>query len=216
MKIYDLTRRMERKMPLYPGTDEPQFLAAATMEEQGYRETALCFFSHVGTHMDAPAHLLKDGKTMDEIGAERFLGSAFALDVSGAGENGVIPLASLLAAEEEIRRAEFLLLHTGWERYWNDPRYLEGFPVLAEEAAQWLAALPRLKGVGMDTLSPDPVGDTKLLNHRILLGAEKLLIENLTGLGVLSGKELRLAALPLHYAEADGAPARVAAWEEET
>lgn len=215
MKVHDLTRRMEREMPLYPGTDEPQFLAAATMEEQGYRETALCFFSHVGTHMDAPAHLMKDGRTMDEIPAERFLGAAFTLDVSSAGESGKISLAMLLAAEDEIRHAEFLLLYTGWERYWHDSRYCVGFPVLTEEAARWLAALPQLKGVGMDTLSPDPVGDTMLVNHRILLGAEKLLIENLTGLAGLAGRMLRLAALPLHYAKADGAPARVMAWEEE-
>lgn len=214
MKVYDLTHRIESGVSLYPGTEEPQFLAAATVEEQGYRETAICLFSHVGTHMDAPAHLLKDGKTMDELPAEKFLGSAFVLDVSGAGEDGAIPLSALLEEEENIRNAEFLLLYTGWTQKWKSPEYLAGFPVLTEEASRFLAALPGLKGVGMDTLSPDPVGDTKLLNHRILLGAGKLLLENLCGLGELTGRTLRLAALPLHYAEADGAPARVVAWEE--
>ena len=212
MKVYDLTHRVEAGMTLYPGTPAPRLQKAAQLEWDGYRETELMLFSHVGTHMDAPAHLLKEGKTLDLVSPERFLGTAFVLDVSGSEQIAL----SCLTEAEEIRAADFLLLHTGWERYWNDPRYLAGFPVLTEEAARWLAALPRLKGVGMDTLSPEPVGDTKLLNHRILLGAEKLLIENLTGLGALSGKALRFAALPLHYAEADGAPARVAAWEEET
>ena len=63
MKVYDLTHRVEAGMTLYPGTPAPRLQKAAQLEWDGYRETELMLFSHVGTHMDAPAHLLKEGET---------------------------------------------------------------------------------------------------------------------------------------------------------
>lgn len=211
MKVYDLTHPMGAGMTLYPGTPAPNLRKAAVLERDRYRETELTLFSHMGTHMDAPAHLLVAGETLDNIPAERFLGTAFVPDVRGERK---ITRAALCRWEKEIRRAEFLLICTGWAQYWGSEQYPVGFPVLTEDAASWLAALPGLKGIGVDTLSPDAVG-APLAAHGQLLAAGKLIVENLRGLESLCGKHLRFAALPLLYADADGAPVRAVAWEDE-
>ncbi len=89
--------------------------------------------------------------------------------------------------EEALGEAEFLLFCTGWDRYWGQPRYYEGFPCLTAEAAEYVASLG-LKGVGEDSISLDPCDTTDYPNHMILLGAGLVNTENLTGLEALVGK----------------------------
>ena len=215
MTVYDLTYPISSSTPVYPGSESPALSIAATVEQEGYHEMKLSFYSHTGTHMDAPAHIFRGAATLDSFPPEAFAGTAYVLDCSQLGQNGRICVEMLRSAEEEIRRADFLLLHTGWEKYWGSPAYFGVFPVLTAEASLFLSELPRLKGVGVDAVSVDLVGLPFLENHRILLGSGKLLIENLKNLSALVGKRVQFAALPLHYVNSDGAPVRAIAWEHE-
>ena len=215
MKVYDLTYPISSNTPVYPGGESPQYSVAATVEQDGYHETRITLDSHNGTHMDAPAHVLRGAATLDSLPPESFAGSAYILDCSHLGQNGRITEELLRSAEEQIRNAEFLLLYTGWEKYWGTSLYFGAFPVLTDDAALWLAEMRQLKGVGVDTGSVDLVGIPFLTNHRILLGSGKLLLENLRGLGAIAGKRVQFAALPLHYVHSDGAPVRAIAWKHE-
>ena len=58
--------------------------------------------------------------------------------------------------ETEIINSDFLLIHTGWSRYWGSEEYFRKFPVLHEDAARYLTSF-NLKGIGSDTISFDPV-----------------------------------------------------------
>ena len=80
MKMLDLTHCITPEMPVYPGTEPPRLTAACTMEKDGFRETLLEMYSHTGTHMDAPAHMLPKGRTLDDFPAETFAGRGFVLD----------------------------------------------------------------------------------------------------------------------------------------
>ena len=84
MKMLDLTHCITPEMPVYPGTEPPRLTAACTMEKDGFRETLLEMYSHTGTHMDAPAHMLPNGRTLDDFPAETFAGRGFVLDCRGA------------------------------------------------------------------------------------------------------------------------------------
>ena len=64
------------------------------------------------------------------------------------------------------------------------------------------------KGVGLDTVSVDPVGDGALPIHRRLLGGGQVIVENLTNLAAVGRELFTFCALPLHYEQADGAPVR--------
>ena len=58
MRVYDLTHTISEDILVWPGTEQPRLSEGSTFERDGFRETRLELFSHVGTHMDAPAHML--------------------------------------------------------------------------------------------------------------------------------------------------------------
>lgn len=209
MQIIDLTQTIAPQMPVYPGTEPPVFGLGCTLEVDGFREKKLTFFSHTGTHMDAPAHLLADGKTLDQYPVAKFVGPACCLDFS-AFQGGHIEVVDLEPHQEQLAQVEFCLFHTGWSRYWGDPRYFAGFPVLSPAAAQWICRF-ELKGIGFDAISADPVASPELPIHQQLLGEGLVLIENLTNLESLPKQQFLFSCLPLKLADADGSPVRAVA-----
>lgn len=58
MKVIDLTHTISETMPVYPGTEQPRLTPANSYEKDGFKETLLSMYSHTGTHVDPPAHLL--------------------------------------------------------------------------------------------------------------------------------------------------------------
>ncbi len=109
MNVIELTHTIQGDMPVYPGTEQPVLTTACTIRDAGYRETILHMYSHTGTHMDAPAHMIELGRTLDAFPAETFVGPGFVLDCRGLAE---IPLSLLRAHESEIPPSGFpALLH---------------------------------------------------------------------------------------------------------
>lgn len=205
--VLDLTHTLAEGMPAYPGTEPPTLRPANTVAKDGFAEKLLTMYSHTGTHIDAPAHMLAEGATLDRMEAGCFVGPACVLDVTG---QVTIEQAFLESRRDLLDGAEFVLFHTGWSRLWGQEAYFEGFPVLAPEAARWLADRD-LKGVGFDAISVDPVGSLDFPNHMILFREGVLSIENLTGLEPLIGRRFLFSCLPLKIEEADGSPVRAVA-----
>ena len=205
MRVVDLTHVIRREMPVYPGTPLPELAAASTWERDGFHETRLTLYSHIGTHMDAPAHLLPSGATLDTLPPERFVGTALVIPCGGAGP--VLHMDALASLRAAADRADYLLFHTGWDRLWGQAAYFEGYPVPGEDVVDYLLTSGK-KGVGLDAVSVDPVGDGDLPNHRRLLGGGLVILENLTNLAAVGCGLFKLCALPLHYEDADGAPVR--------
>ena len=208
MKIYDLTHTIKNDMPVYPGTEQPRLTTACTIETAGYRETLLHMFSHTGTHMDAPAHMLLEGAPLDSYGADRFTGTAVVIDCRG--ETAItLPLLQ----RYDLTGVDFVLFCTGWDKKWGSPAYYEDFPCLTSDAAAYLAALP-LKGVGEDTISLDPCDSADFPNHITLMRADFVNTENLTGLDALVGRRFTFVTLPLKFENSDGCSCRAIAMEE--
>ena len=175
--LIDMTHTITPEIPVYPGTPVPSLTPACTFTRDGFRETLLTFSSHTGTHMDAPAHLFQDGRTLDQMPMSQFSGRATVLDVSQEGP--VITEEFLRSNYEAIHCADYILFYTGWEDRWGTERFLEdAFPVPDEDAARYLVSRG-LKGVGTDAISIDRMGDSKLPIHHILLKDSILSIENL-------------------------------------
>ncbi len=210
MRIVDLTHLIAPDMPVYPGTQGPTFTPATSYEEYGFRETLLSFYTHTGTHMDAPAHLFAGQPTLDLLPVSHFLGSACVIACGELGEGTRITMAHIDRQRENAERAEFLLFHTGWDRFWGTPRYFGEYPCIDDEVADFILG-SRKKGVGLDTISLDPIADERLTLHRKLLGAGIVLIENLENLHLLGTDLFTLCALPLKHVDADGAPVRAIA-----
>ena len=126
MKIIDLTQLITASMPVYPGTEPPHLTVANTYETDGFRETLLSFFSHTGTHMDAPFHLFGDRTKLNEMPAAQFVGKALVIPCMQYGAGEEIGMEALAPVRQLADEADFLLFHTGWSRYWGEAEYFRG------------------------------------------------------------------------------------------
>ncbi len=205
MRIIDLTHLLEEDMPVFPGTEKPILLPALTMEKDGFREKLLTMFSHTGTHMDAPSHMIPDGKNLDDFEVHHFVGEGIVINCLEVERD--ITLDHL--KKYDLSDADFVLLRTGWDEKWGTESYFTGFPALTEQAADYLASL-HLKGLGVDCISVDLMENDKFTVHKILLKENMVMIENLCNLNKLDGV-FTLQALPLKIKEADGSPIRAIA-----
>lgn len=206
MRIVDFTHIIEPTMPVYPGTEPPHLTAANTYEKDGFRETLLEIYSHTGTHMDAPAHIIPGRPTLDALPTERFVGKALVIDCSCVTEGEILTMAHLAAIREKADRADFLLFRTGWDCFWGREEYFGSYPVIGPDVVEYLIETGK-KGVGLDVISVDAMG-AELPNHRRLLEAGVLIVENLKGLEQAGDGLFTFCSLPLHYGDADGAPIR--------
>ena len=166
--------------------------------------------SHSGTHMDAPSHLLRSGSSLDVLPISQFCGRAVALDVTFLPAGGIITADFLRAQNGALLSADFVLFYTGWEKKWGTGDESGAFPVPDAEAARYLVSCG-LKGVGIDAPSMDPLNDRELKAHRVLLEGGLVILENLCLRKVMGRGPFMLYALPLKFANADGAPIRAIA-----
>ena len=206
MSWIDFSHPITPTMPTFPGTPAPQLSTVATVLANYYRETALHLYSHMGTHIDAPAHIFENGRTLDQFPADHFIGSAVVIPCPA---RPIIDASVLEPYRAAAEAADFLLFATGWERHWSVPAaYITDYPILAPDIALF-AATRHKKGVGIDTFSPDRP-DSLDFHRRFLSSGEGVIIENLCNLASAPVGELfGLCALPLLFENADGAPARV-------
>ncbi|WP_135363577.1 cyclase family protein [Halosimplex halophilum] len=216
MSPLDLTHPLATGMPVYPGTEPVRVEPDATRDADGYRTTRLDLDSHAGTHVDAPAHLT-DGSSLDEFPVERFRFDAAAADLRPLEPReriGRDALRDALTADPD--GVDLVAVVTGWDRHWGDDRYFD-HPYLSAEAAAWLAA--HGCDLGVDTVNPDPTPTERADEgepdgfpvHERLFDADRLIVENLRGLGRVSGG-FELRAYPLRFDGADASPVRAVAY----
>jgi kynurenine formamidase len=202
MQPIDLTHRFTPDMPVYPGDPPARLEQIARIGEDEYNMYRLCCGMHVGTHVDAPLHMVAGGKFLCDMPVTRFFGRGRLIDARGRGT--VSP--DLLKAAD-VRAGDIVLILTGWYHRFGDDTYYADFPELSPDFAQQLVKIG-IGIVGLDTPSPDR---SPFVVHKILLSAEVLIIENLTNLEALLGVgEFDVVALPANL-QCEAAPIRVIA-----
>ena len=208
MRIIDLTHPISADMPVYPGTEPPIFETGCSIEDTGFLEKKITLYSHTGTHIDAPAHLINGHKTLDRLPVDRFYGKALVINYQDRKQT--IEMDVLKPHENNIRAIDFLLIHTGWDHHWGTERYFHQYPVLSMETANWLSSF-HLKGLGLDTISADRADTQDYPVHKAFLQKEIIIVENLTNLEDLPGEPVMFSCFPLYFTEADGSPVRAVA-----
>ena len=199
-------------MPVYPGTEQPVINVGCSIENDGFLEKKIALYSHTGTHIDAPAHLLAEGTTLDRLPLGHYYGTAAVLHLpERSGKTIGIDLVRRALSERGHATTEFMLIHTGRDRFWGNKRYFTDYPVLSMKAAEWLSTAG-LKGVGFDTISADTTDTEKFPIHTTLLQRNIIIIENLRGLGSLPPGPFHFSCFPLRFIDADGSPVRAAAY----
>jgi kynurenine formamidase len=215
-KIFDLSRVLEMGMP--QPMSLPRFAiwncASQDWEDQ-INCNAMLLAEHVGSNCDAPYHVLKDGKKMDELPVDAFIGPGIVLNFLGIEDNSIINAEDIKRAVRQqnlqIEKGQIILFYTGFDdKHWDTSpsisKKLKDRPTISEDAANYLVN-KEIKAIGLDTGSPDITG-TCLPIHHILLNANVLIIESLCNLGQLPDKNFLFIALPLNIKGGSGSPVR--------
>lgn len=191
MKIYDISQEVF-SCQVYPGDPAPEKKILNSMENGGlYNLTSFGMCAHNGTHIDAPFHFIRDGKTVDAIPTEAFVGMAYVAEHTGkvTAEDAAEIIGKAKAKDPEAAK-RFLI---------------KGDAEVSAEAAKVFAESQiLLLGNESQTVGPQ---DAPMSVHLILLGADVVLLEGVRLAAVSEGVYF-LNAAPLNLSGADGAPCR--------
>lgn len=214
MTLFDLSHPIWPGMPKIPVLPDVELdTVTAIADGAPMNISAVRLALHIGTHVDAPVHIVEGGLSIDQIPLDRFDRPAVVSTVNRKpGEE--IGVADILDGGPAPEPGDYLLLHTGWDEKFDSADY-DDFPSISPEAAEWAVARG-VSLIGSDTLTPDlPVhrrgaGFTFPV-HRTLLSAGVLIAENLRNLSPLAGQRVRVRAFPLAVRGGDAGPARIVA-----
>lgn len=226
-RIVDLSPPLRDGMPGMPRALPFERVVTATLAERGVNTGRIALSEHHGAHLDAPSHFVDGGRTMGEVPPAALLAEAVVIDCGAAVATDpehrltVAEVADWERSNGPIPSGAWVLVRTGWafER-WGDPgRYAnadaEGVlrhPAVHPDTARLLVDRG-VAGVGIDTLSPDNAApsEERSPTHKVLLGADRYVLENLVNLELLPPRDVLLVIGALPVADGTAGPARVLA-----
>ena len=196
-RLFDLSPPLSPRLAVWPG--DVRFSRDVTSHADGTTFSSIGTTLHLGSHADAPLHMVAGARSIDAVPLETWIGPCQVVEAR-VPPRGRVRLADL--AEEPA--AARLLVKTGTfhdrERFAGDFAGLD--PSLAEELAARGVVL-----VGIDTPSVDPFEDAAFEAHRALARAGVFWLEGLVLEHVPPGR-YDLVALPLRIEGGDGSPVR--------
>lgn len=189
MKIIDLTHQIDQTLSHSPFDEALVMKTVKTVKEDGYGDTLLKTTMHLGTHIDAPSHMLENGKMISDFSLEHFIGDGVLIDVRNS-----LMIELTDAMKERIKPKSMVLFYSGMSHYFNDEAYYEQHPVLSDELVGFLVK-QRVKCILLDFFSPDK---SPFERHKQLLTNGVLSVENITNAQELLGvPSFELNVIPL-------------------
>ncbi len=198
MKIYDISQEVF-SCKVFPGDPQPEKIVIMKKSEgEICNLSSLKMCAHNGTHVDAPYHFIDEGKTIDEVDLNRFIGCAYVVshegDISAKDAERFLKEARELSEKSKIEGCDF------YNRI-----LVKGNATMTEEAARVLADNKiMLYGNESQTVGQE---DSPEAVHLIMLGAQIVLLEGIRLNEVEDGMYF-LNAAPLNLGGSDGAPCR--------
>lgn len=199
----DISVPLRNGMVSWPG-DPPFELNRISDVAKGDHATIskISMGSHTGTHIDAPAHFIKDGTDVARLPLEVMVGPARVIQIK---DRGAIKEEELKT--HSIARGDRVLFKTrNSTDAWRSREFVEDFVHLTEQVARYLVGLG-VRMVGVDYLSVGAYKGGGAEVHETLLGHGVWIIEGLDLSRVDEGM-YDLVCLPLKIESGDGSPAR--------
>lgn len=218
MKIIDLTHSLSESIPTWDGARDFELPIDTDYKDctppDLFRTQKIRCGAGIGTHIDAPAHVEEGGRTIDLLAMDELIADCVVIDVSKeSDENYVIGIDVVEKFEKEhgsINKKSFVIFYTGWSKYWaNREKYRNNykFPSMHEDTAKMLLERD-IVGLGVDALSLD-VGSGGFPVHRIILGGDKYLVENIANVDKLPRSGAKVFIMPMKIKGATEAPVRI-------
>jgi len=212
VKPIDLTLTISKSIPNFPGSPKPQFISWSNLKEDGYNLELLFLSSHIGTHLDAPFHFVKNGIKIDQIPLSRLMGKAVLIKLKKS-KNSPITKSEILQFEKKngtMPDKSSVFFFMDWQKNLKKDNYFTENPGLALSAATYLAQ-KKINLVGIDSPSIDLGRDESFSVHNVLSKNNILIVENLANLDKIKSKEFNFTILPLKLKDATGSPVRAVA-----
>lgn len=203
MRVIDISWPISKATTGYKDRSIVNIDEVKNFNRDGVRETSIHLSSHTGTHVDAPSHFLKEGKTIDEMPLDRLIGDCVVLDMTVCMER--ITRDCLMEHADKIVEGGIVLLRTTNSDLTATDKFSPHFVYLEVSGAQYLAE-KKVKAVGIDYLGIEhsqPGHPT----HENLMHADVTIIEGLR-LGHVQAGNYFFVCLPLYSIGLEAAPAR--------
>jgi kynurenine formamidase len=205
-KLIDLTHELDGAIPTWNGgcgfNHDVHIDYSDCQGEDKFRVMKVKMHAGIGTHMDAPSHCISGGRFIHDFDVNELIMPCVVIDVSDQYHE----LYSLSAQDVAIFESKYRLIpkgscvmvKTGWSKFWNTPSKYHNnhvFPSVSPDAAELL--LERgVNALGIDTLSPDRPEDGFKV-HKLFLGADKIIIENVANLDSIPPTGSFVMVLPI-------------------
>jgi kynurenine formamidase len=231
-EILDMTYPYDESSIYWPTAKPFQLIKVFWGISEGgywYASNEFSASEHGGTHADAPIHFAENGRTMDQIPLEEWIGPSVKIDVTLKCEED----RDYLLAVEDIEMWEgvfgkipdgaWVIMYTGIDtKFYPDKKRVLGtekmgegaipelsFPGFSPESVEFLTTERNIAGIAIDTPSIDNGKSKEFKVHRILFAADKLALENIANLDKLPAHGAMLYVIPMLIKDGTGAPARV-------
>jgi arylformamidase len=204
MTLYDITLTISNDLPVWPGDTPIELVRNKDMQHgELYTLSQMTTTVHVGTHLDAPLHFVRDGYGVDRIDLTKLIGPCLVVYLPEAQSIDAETLEQAHIPSNVTR----LLLRTSNSEYWThgDTEFHTDFVPIDPSGAEWIVA-HGIQLVGIDYLSVGAY-EGGIATHEILLGNGVVPVEGLNLAGIEAG-EYQLICLPLKLKDCDGAPVR--------
>jgi arylformamidase len=215
--IYDLSQPLFNNVPQWPRFRPSIMTIPHLTATESANVERLQLMTHTGTHIDAPFHFFPDAETVDALPLSHFHAPCIALDLRSKKAGSGIVAEDLEPHADRICEGCIVLLKTGWaEKRALTKEFLTAWPYLTGEGAEFLVAR-KIHGVGIEGLSIGGFDDLEkeCAAHRVLLGAKKLIIEDIrVPEAMLDSRPRHFAAFPVLIQGAGGAWTRAVAWDD--
>jgi kynurenine formamidase len=198
----DLSYTIENGLITHPYDDELKLYRNRFLDKHKYNDSRLEAGMHIGTHIDAPSHLLESNIVINDYSVDKFIGKGCLLDVRNQ---------DIITMREEyihkIQEDDIVLLYTGFDKKYGSEEYFSKHPVVEKKLAEFLVS-KRIKMLGMDLPAPDKY---PFEIHKMLFEKDILIIENMKSLeSLLDIEQFEIIAFPLKI-KAEASPVRVVA-----
>lgn len=217
MKRVEIGYPIYEGMPVYPGLPEVKVELRESLERgDDWNGSVLTIYLHAGTHCDAPWHYMGgDAPGIDQVDIDNFFYEhPLLVDCPATKDNDLITVEHLKACGDELYEADFLIFNTHyWEKRSVDfDDYANDFPAVGAEAAEFIRTeLPKVKAVGIDTLSIENIAmgrENGFRTHKAFLNPDLpndtiCIFEDVNPEPIIGKKLLRACTVPLRIVGRD-------------
>ena len=202
MRFVDLSHPISATTPTYPSDPDISIVREKEIHTDRTLLHQFTMGTHTGTHLDAPAHIISGGKTLDDFLLSSFTGKTVKVDFS-----------SINKLDSLDERIDGVIFDTGWYKIFNKPEiyFSSNRPEIPETFIRKIVEMG-IKYFGCDLPSVDVSGSKEKPIHNSLLGADIIIYESLTNLDMLPTlTPFEFYGFPLPFVGLDGSPVRAIA-----